>query len=293
MRRRVATIGFFDGVHLGHLCLFRQVADLAESVGAERVVVTMWPHPRAVLQPESRPKLLTTLDEKLALLQRTGIERVEVLPFDLELSRLSARNFMADVLRGRLAIDTLVMGYDHRFGHGGGTMAQYAEWGRELGIEVIQAAPLHGERVSSSAIRRRLEAGEVEAAAAMLGRPYELGGTVVDGYKVGRTLGFPTANVLPQDDKLVPGNGVYAVWAILPDGNCHKGMLNIGKRPTLDGETVSIEVHLLGFSGNLYSQPLRLLFMHRLRDEVRFASLEELQAQLRRDAEEADRLLSQ
>ncbi len=291
MRRKAATIGFFDGVHLGHLCLIQQLKKVAQGIDAGPVIVTMWPHPQAVLQPKSRPELLTTLDEKLDLLHRSGVGRVEILPFDLELSSLSARVFMADVLRGRLGIDTLVMGYDHRFGHGGGTMAQYAEWGRELGIEVIQAVPLQGEHVSSSAIRRRLEAGEVEAAAAMLGRPYELGGTVVDGYKVGRTLGFPTANLLPQEGKLVPRNGVYAVWVILPDDTRYKGMLNIGNRPTLDGETVSIEVNLLGFNGDLYHQPLRLLFMHRLRDEVRFASLEGLQAQLRRDAEEADRLL--
>ena len=292
MSRRIATIGFFDGVHLGHRFLIGQVLDIAQKNGAESLIVTMYPHPRAIVQPGFQPQLLTTLDEKLNLLKKTGISKVEVLQFDKEMSRLSARDFMEQVLHEKLGIDCLVMGYDHRFGHGGGTMEQYREWGKGLGIEVLQMEAFSSEYVSSSAIRKLLLQGNVEKAAKLLGRPYELCGNVVDGYKVGRTIGFPTANLCPEKGKLIPAPGVYAVWAILPDGRRFKGMLNIGNRPTLDnGDGISIEVHLLHFKGDLYNKPLRLLFGNRVRDEHCFGSLEELQLQLRQDAVSAELLL--
>ncbi len=292
MNRRVATIGFFDGVHLGHLCLIRQLKEVAQDVGAESIIVTMWPHPRFVLQPESCPELLTTLDEKLNLLRQSGVDRVEVLPFDLSMSRLHARDFMKNVLCARFGINRLLMGYDHQFGHGGGTIMQYAQWGKDVGIETIHAAPLAEEHVSSSTIRQLLKEGRVEKASALLGRPYELGGMVVDGFKVGRKLGFPTANILPQDAKLVPAKGVYAVWVVLPDGARYKGMLNIGNRPTLDnGTQVSIEVYVLDFKGDLYHQTLQLIFITKLRDEIRFHSLDDLKMQLCRDVLAVNRLL--
>lgn len=292
MSRRIATIGFFDGVHLGHRFLIKQIQDMAAKHEAESLIVTMYPHPRAIVQPGFQPQLLTTLDEKLNLLQKTGISKVEVLQFDKEMSRMSARDFMEQILHEKLGIDCLVMGYDHRFGHGGGTMEQYREWGKKLGIEVLQMEAFSGEYVSSSAIRKLLLQGNVEKAAKLLGRPYELCGNVVDGYKVGRTIGFPTANLQPEPEKLIPAPGVYAVWVILPNGDRYKGMLNIGNRPTLDnGDGISIEVHLLHFKGDLYNQPLRLLFGNRVRDEHRFGSLEELQLQLRQDAVSAELLL--
>lgn len=292
MSRRIATIGFFDGVHLGHRFLIKQIQDMAAKHEAESLIVTMYPHPRAIVQPGFQPQLLTTLDEKLNLLQKTGIHKVEVLQFDKEMSRMSAQDFMEQVLHEKLGIDRLVMGYDHRFGHGGGTMEQYREWGKELGIEVLQMEAFSDEYVSSSAIRKLLLQGNVEKAAKLLGRPYVLSGKVVDGYKVGRTIGFPTANLQPEPEKLIPAPGVYAVWAVLPDGNRYKGMLNIGNRPTLaNGDGISIEVHLLDFKGDLYNQPLKLVFGSRIRDEHRFGSLEELQTQLRQDALSAKLLL--
>ena len=212
MSRRIATIGFFDGVHLGHRFLIGQVLDIAQKNGGESLIVTMYPHPRAIVQPGFQPQLLTTLDEKLNLLKKTGISKVEVLQFDKEMSRLSARDFMEQILHEKLGIDCLVMGYDHRFGHGGGTIEQYRGWGKELGIEVLQMEAFSGEYVSSSAIRKLLFEGNVEKAAKLLGRPYELCGNVVDGYKVGRTIGFPTANLCPEKGKLIPVPGVYAVW---------------------------------------------------------------------------------
>ena len=164
--------------------------------------------------------------------------------------------------------------------------------GKRAGIEVLQMEAFSDEYVSSSAIRKLLLQGNVEKAAKLLGRPYVLSGKVVDGYKVGRTIGFPTANLQPEPEKLIPAPGVYAVWAVLPDGDRYKGMLNIGNRPTLDnGDGISIEVHLLDFKGDLYNQPLKLVFGSRIRDEHRFGSLEELQTQLRQDALSAKLLL--
>ena len=292
MSKKVATIGFFDGVHKGHRFLIRQLLDSAIEKDAESMVVTMSPHPRSVLQPGFQPMLLTSLEEKVNLLHNAGIEHVEVLPFTRELSALTAKAFMENILSKQLQISTLIMGYDHRFGHGGGTFEEYMAWGKETGIEVVLAKQFPNEHVSSSAIRKLLAAGDVEKASVMLNRPYELCGRVVDGYKVGRTLGFPTANLQADGDRLVPGSGVYAVWVELPDGKRFKGMLNIGRRPTLaNGDGVSIEVHLLHFSGDLYNLSLKVFFMNKLREECRFGSLEELKAQLQQDALCAEQLL--
>lgn len=292
MSKRIATIGFFDGVHLGHRYLIGQVLDAAHRHEAESLVVTMYPHPQAIVNPGFQPQLLTTLDEKMCLLHEAGIDHVEVLRFDSAMSRLSAYDFMDQILHQKLGVDILAMGYDHRFGRGGGTADQYQEWGSAVGIEMLHMNPLPGEHISSSAIRKLLMKGDVAMASRLLGRPYELCGNVVDGYKVGRKIGFPTANLQPESEKLIPATGVYAVWVMLPDGQRCKGMLNIGNRPTLaNGDGISIEVHLLRFDGDLYNQPLKLLFVSRVRDERCFGSLEELQSQLRQDALYADDLL--
>ena len=288
----VATIGFFDGVHRGHLCLIQQLLDEAKDRGLSSMLVTFDRHPRTVVSPGHVPVLLTTLEEKEQLLRQTGVNEIVVLPFTLEMSRLSARTFMEQVLRKELNVRVLVLGYDHVFGHGGGSLNDYMRWGEETGIEVVRAHELADVMVSSSKCRRMLEQGDVNGAREMLGRSYTLSGEVVRGFHVGHELGFPTANVQPDADKLLPANGAYAVWVTLEDGSRHGGMLNIGNRPTIgNGETVSIEVNLMDYEGDLYGQRITVTFEQRLRDEQRFASRDELMNQLALDEAQARRFL--
>lgn len=289
---RVASIGFFDGVHRGHLCLIEQLRDEAGRRGMGSLLVTFDRHPRTVLSPSQVPPLLTTLEEKERLLRETGVSEIAILPFTLELSRLSAREFMEQVLRRELGVEVLILGYDHAFGHGGGSLDDYVRWGRETGIEVVRAHELSSLMVSSSKCRRLIEEGDVRGAAEMLGRFYTLSGEVVRGFHVGHELGFPTANLQVDAEKVMPRNGAYAVWATLADGERHGGMLNIGTRPTIgNGETTSVEVNLLDYDGNLYDQRLTVEFVARLRDERRFDSRSELMSQLALDEVAARELL--
>ena len=289
---RVASIGFFDGVHRGHLCLIEQLRDEAGRRGMGSLLVTFDRHPRTVLSPSQVPPLLTTLEEKERLLRETGVSEIAILPFTLELSRLSAREFMEQVLRRELGVEVLILGYDHAFGHGGGSLDDYVRWGRETGIEVVRAHELSSLMVSSSKCRRLIEEGDVRGAAEMLGRFYTLSGEVVRGFHVGHELGFPTANLQVDAEKVMPRNGAYVVWATLADGERHGGMLNIGTRPTIgNGETTSVEVNLLDYDGNLYDQRLTVEFVARLRDERRFDSRSELMSQLALDEAAARELL--
>lgn len=291
----VATVGFFDGVHLGHQYLFRQVRALAADQGYAALAVTFDRHPRQVLSADYRPKLLTTLPEKLDLLAASGLDACAVLRFTPAMAALTSGAFMSRYLVGAFGARSLVVGYDHHFGSDtGATLADYQAEGRAQGLEVVPAPAFSTAEftVSSSTVRRLLEGGNVERATQCLGRPYALAGTVVEGRHLGRDIGFPTANLRPSDPgKLVPGRGVYAVEATV-DGHTYGAMLNIGWRPTLaDGRGPTIEAHLFGFSGDLYGRGLTLRFFHRLRDEQRFDSLESLQAQLRTDAARCRRLL--
>lgn len=289
---RVASIGFFDGVHRGHLCLIEQLRDEAGRRGMGSLLVTFDRHPRTVLSPSQVPPLLTTLEEKERLLRETGVSEIAILPFTLELSRLSAREFMEQVLRRELGVEVLILGYDHAFGHGGGSLDDYVRWGRETGIEVVRAHELSSLMVSSSKCRRLIEEGDVRGASEMLGRFYTLSGEVVRGFHVGHELGFPTANLQVDAEKVMPRNGAYAVWATLADGERRGGMLNIGTRPTIgNGETTSVEVNLLDYDGNLYDQRLTVEFVARLRDERRFDSRSELMSQLALDEAAARELL--
>ena len=289
---KVGSIGFFDGVHRGHLCLVEQLKDEARRRGMKSLLVTFDRHPRTVVSPGHVPTLLTTLEEKERLLRATGVDEIAVLPFTQELSRLTAREFMEMVLRRELNVGTLVLGYDHAFGHGGGSWEDYVRWGHETGIEVVRAHELPSLMVSSSKCRRALEDGHVEEAAEMLGRPYSLSGEVVKGFHVGHELGFPTANLMPDEEKLIPAHGAYAVWAVLADGSRQAGMLNIGNRPTIgNGETVSVEVNLLDYEGDLYGQRMTIDFIGRLRDERRFSNRDELVAQLNEDKRRAEEIL--
>lgn len=288
----VATVGFFDGVHRGHRYLIEQVRDEARRRGMEAVVVTFDRHPREVLRSDYRPQLLSTLDEKLGLLGRTGIDRCVVLPFGTAMASLTAREFMERVLLEGIGVRTLITGYDNRFGHNRCEgFDDYVRYGREMGIDVVRGLPfgLNGVNVSSSIIRSFLQEGEVAMASLCLGYPYMLTGSVVGGEQVGRGLGFPTANLRPAGEHpLIPAPGVYAVRVTLPE---HDGLLpamtNIGCRPTFGGTGQTIETHIFDFSEVIYGQPMSVSFVERLRKERKFRNAAELAAQLRKDAEAA------
>ena len=285
----VATIGFFDGVHRGHQFLIKQVCDEAKASGMESAVITFDEHPRKVLHQDYQPRLLSTLEEKLILLSRTGIDNAVVLHFDREMAGLSAHDFMEKVLRDRLNVKKLIIGYDNRFGHNRAEgFDDYVRMGHEMGIEVIQsqAFSLAGVNVSSSYIRKLIEKGELELANKCLGYPYAIYGKVVSGYQEGRKLGFPTANLdLSGSGQLVPANGVYGVKVRLQDSmQYRRGMMNIGTRPTFNGKNLSIEAYIFDFSGDIYGQTLVAAFIHRIRDEHKFDSAEELAEQMRNDA---------
>lgn len=287
------TIGFFDGVHRGHRYLLQQLEALAETNHLSAVAVTFDCHPRQVICENFVPSLLTTQEEKLTLLSETFRGEVVVLPFTRELSTLSAKEFMQSVLREKLNAEFLLMGYNHRFGHGGGTPEEYAAWGRETGIKVCQAEALAGEKVSSSKIRNLISLGNIDKANEMLGYPYFLTGRVTDGKHIGRKIGFPTANLLLPEQKLLPTCGVYAVWVITPDGTKQGGMLCIGHRPTLEiNGDISVEVHIFDFNGNLYGKQIRLYIIGKLREERHFTSLDALRLQLTDDAAAAREMIS-
>lgn len=294
----IATIGFFDGVHLGHRHLIDTMISEGRQMGQETMVITFNCHPRQVVQPEWRPQLLTSLDEKLSLLKATGVNRCHVLHFDREMASLSAHDFMRDVLKGQLGVTTLITGYDNRFGHDRlEGFDDYVRYGKEMGLNVMRGDELTvGDvNVSSSSIRRMLAEGHLVEATRCLDRYYTITGKVVEGEQIGRTIGFPTANISPNDClKLIPANGVYAAEAYIDsEGECigddsvsnkkFKAMVNIGHRPTFDGKKDTIEAHLLNFSGNLYGHTLTIAFKERIREERRFRSPEELITQIRED----------
>lgn len=306
MQPTVATIGFFDGVHMGHEHLIRQVSEIAAIRHMEAAVVTFPVHPRQVLQPDFRPQLLTTSEEKLTLLQhyiprnaeekaellrdnRPFLDRCIMMEFTPEVARLTAREFMLR-LRDEYDVRILVTGYDHRFGHNRSEgFKEYAAYGEELGMEVIRAqAYLHNKQlISSSYIRQLITEGDMEKAGVFLGADYFLQGTVVGGHHVGCSLGYPTANLrINSPLKLVPADGVYAVQVQIDhEPGHHIGMMNIGHRPTLDnGSDRSIEVHILDFTGNLYGHHLLLRFASRIRSEQKFDTLDALTRQLAKDA---------
>ncbi|MBP5257187.1 MAG: riboflavin biosynthesis protein RibF [Prevotella sp.] len=292
----VATLGFFDGVHLGHRHLISQVLTLSGQQGMESMVVTFRNHPREALHSDYQPQLLTTYDEKMVLLSKTGIDHCVVIDFNEQWAAMAARDFMADILSERLGVKTLVMGYDHHFGRGGqDSPDDFRRYGEETGIEVIRATPLEmdGCNVSSSLVRRELKMGCVSRAASFLGYPFTIMGVVVRGYGEGRRIGFPTANIRLTDTRqMVPASGVYAVRVRLAnDVHFFNGMMNIGTRPTYDGHETTLEVHLFNYLGNLYGETLLVSFVERIRDEQRFSSPEELADQLHSDADKVAEVL--
>ncbi len=291
----VATIGFFDGLHKGHKFLINQVKSIATEENKISAVITFPVYPRKVLHPDFNPELLSTLEERMEHLQEIGIDECFLIPFTFELSQLSAYDFMFKVLVRQCNVSTLVIGYDHRFGHNRSEdFNDYVRFGEKLGIEILQAKALQlGDVVvSSSVCRSFLLSGEVEKAAECLGYFYGLSGYVISGYKVGRTIGFPTANLRIIDkNKLIPARGVYAVKVFLR-GVVYKGMLNIGSRPTIDnGNELSIEVNILEFSGDIYQEFLRIEFVSLLRKEIKFSSVKCLVEQLHKDRAIVERII--
>ena len=289
-----ATIGCFDGMHRGHACLISQVCGIAEELGLESGLITFPVHPRQVMQTGYRPELLTCLAQKVELMQSSGADWCILLPFTHELSLLSAREFMT-LMRDRFCVRALVVGYDHRFGHNRSEgVEDYMRYGEELGIRVFRADALteDGVSVSSSVIRRLLKEGDVAAANRFLGYRYYLNGIVEGGYRVGRTLGFPTANLRPScSEKLIPALGVYAVYAYI-DGKRFAAMLNIGCRPTFTNcGVITIEVNILDFSGDIYDRQLRVELVERLRPERKFASADALVRQIAEDKLRTEHLL--
>lgn len=288
------TIGNFDGVHLGHRFIFRKLVEEAHREGRPAVAISFDPHPKMVLHPERRPfYLITTLTEKIDLLADQGLDAFILIPFSLEYARTSAEAFVRETLWGKLRIGRLLIGHDYTFGRNReGNEAFLIEAGRRLGfaVEVINAHCIGQTVISSTKIREALLAGEVRFAATLLGRPYNLGGPIVPGHHRGVQLGYPTANIAP-DKELVPARGVYAVQLLLK-GNRHDGVLNIGFNPTFADQKQSIEVFILEFQQDIYGEFLEILFIDRIRDEVRFESPEELIAQIGRDVDQARQILA-
>jgi len=294
----VATMGFFDGVHKGHRFLIDETKRIAIQKGMPSMVISFWPHPRTVLQTNYCPQLLTDRFEKEELLLKSGADYIRTLTFDEALSAMPARQFMEEILLQELHVKTLVIGFDHRFGNNrSDDFESYCRYGKEIGMEVIQATPFSmddtgQEIISSSYIRRHILAGRMAEANAALGYIYEVIGTVVGGHQIGRQIGFPTANIEPLDSfKLLPAFGVYAVWTEVK-GKRYKGMLDIGRRPTLHKDSdVTIEVHILDFQGDLYQQVIKVGFVERFRADVAFPDVDALVAQLVDDRKYVDTLL--
>lgn len=284
----VVTVGTFDGVHVGHQALVRYLVRRAEEQGGCSVVVTFNPHPREVVRSEAVP-LLTTVEERAAVLERLGVDRFILIEFTKVFSLLSPEAFVEDVLVAQVGLKEIVIGYDHGFGRGRQGDAELLE---RLGaqhnftVDVIPAQEVAAHVVSSSEIRQLLESGDVKRATEMLGRYYELTGTVIHGDQRGRTIGYPTANIIVSNPrKVVPMQGVYAVQVtILGETTAHGGMMNIGQRPTFDGDGIHLEVHLFDYDGDLYERELRVEFVERIRDESKFSGVEALVEQLSRDA---------
>ena len=287
---KVATIGFFDGVHLGHNYLLEQLKTEAQQRGMQSVVVTFANHPRLFFDPNCALKQLTLSDEKVELLKQKGVDEVVMLQFDDKLSKLTSREFM-QLLVENYGVKVLLMGYDHRFGSDRSTsFDEYIAYGKQLGLEIKRCDGFSESEVmvSSSKVRRALELWDIPLANKFLGYKYFIKGRVVEGQKIGRQIGFPTANLQIDSLKLIPSDGVYVVEVVVR-GKEYRGVLNIGTRPTVSGDKRTIEVHIIGYEGvELYGEELELRFLRFLRHEQRFSSLEDLREQIRKDFNRAN-----
>lgn len=282
MRKKAAVIGSFDGVHLGHAAVLSTLRNEAEARNLEPIAISFDRHPLSLIDPSRAPEAITSLQKKEELIRKAGVSPV-ILPFDENLRATTAADWIR-FLKDSFDVELLVVGYDTTFGSDGlsYSISGYRNLGKENGIEVIEAPFVAG--ISSSAIRKAVAEGMVEHAAEMLGRNFQLNGIVVGGNRLGRTIGFPTANLLPAPGIVIPANGVYAARAILTDGKHIGAMVNIGTRPTImRGDDRTVEAHLIGWEGDLYGKNLTLAFVSRLRDEIRFNSIDALRRQLEED----------
>lgn len=292
----VLTVGTFDGVHEGHKVLIKSVVERANEISARSVIVTFDPHPRDIINPGlDGIKLLSTLSERCELLADLGIDEMIVIPFDRDFSLLSSEEFIRDIIFKKIGVREFIIGYDHQFGKDReGTIETVRSLGKELGFRanVITRQEVENQTVSSTSIRKALQdEGNVEKATKFLGRHYILHGTVVHGDKRGGSIGFPTANIhVDQTKKVVPKKGVYAVW-IRVDGEYYPAMMNIGKRPTFEGEHLTVEVHIFEFDQDIYGKEVQTQFVKRLRDEKKFSGIDELKNQLERDKSKAEKIL--
>ena len=287
----VVTSGTFDGVHLGHQKILGRLKELAARKQGETVLLTYWPHPRLILQPEDNSlRLLTTLTEKVKLLEELGVDHLIILPFTKELSQMSSEEFIREILVEKVQTKTLVIGYDHKFGKNREGSFEYLKSHSHLfgfDMEEISRQDVDDLAVSSTKIRTALAQGDISTASKYLGRPYFLSGQVVKGQQIGRSIGFPTANIQVVDKyKLLPRDGAYAVYAEV-GAIRYKAILNIGDRPTVDGKKKTIEAHLIDFDGDVYGQELSIHFQEFLREEEKFENLDALKNQLVIDRERA------
>jgi riboflavin kinase/FMN adenylyltransferase len=287
-KKSVVTIGTFDGVHIGHKKILEKIIQSAQELDCESIVLTFFPHPRMVLQESADVKLLNTIDEKINLLDQIGIDNLIIHPFDKEFSRLSAEEFVKEVLVDKLNIQKIIIGHDHRFGRNRtANIDDLILFGEEYHFEVeqISAQEINDNAVSSTKIRNAILEGNISLANDYLGYNYFFTGEVVKGKQLGRTIGFPTANIhITEDYKLIPKNGVYVVKSKL-EGTLYFGMMNIGNRPTVDGKTQTIEVHFFDFQKDIYNNVLTVEIMKFIREEHKFESLEVLKNQIQKDKE--------
>ena len=295
LENAVVTSGTFDGVHLGHQKILNRLNEVAFETKGESVVITFYPHPRSVISPDNKTiNLLSTLDEKIELLEKSGVNHLVIIPFTREFSELSSEEFIQKILIDTIGTKTLVIGFDHRFGKNREGGFDYlkenkARYGFE--IEEIPRHDLENIGISSSKIRKALHEGDVPTAHHFLGRNYSVSGVIVKGKQLGRTIGFPTANIQVREiAKLIPADGVYAVKVYYRE-NEFGGMLNIGNRPTVDGTYKTIEVNIFDFDREIYGENLTIEFIKKIRNEQKFNGLEELKAQIARDKETCKALL--
>jgi riboflavin kinase/FMN adenylyltransferase len=289
-KKTILTLGTFDGVHIGHKKILERITQNTENGKYESLVLTFFPHPRMVLQEKSEIRLLNTIDEKIKLLEATGIENLIVHPFDESFSRLTAEEFVRSILVEKFQIQKIIIGHDHRFGRNRtANIDDLIAFGIEYGFEVeqISAEEIQDVSVSSTKIRKALNEGNMALANEYLGYNYFLNGTVVKGKQLGRTIGFATANIqIEQDYKLIPKIGVYVAKAVVNNETVY-GMMNIGFNPTVNGEKQTIEVHLFNFDKDIYDQNIEVALLHYIREERKFASLDALKAQLNQDQAES------
>jgi riboflavin kinase / FMN adenylyltransferase len=289
-KKTILTLGTFDGVHIGHKKILERVIQNTENKEYESLVLTFFPHPRMVLQEKSEIRLLNTISEKIDLLEKIGIENLVIHPFDESFSRLTAEEFVKTVLINQFHIHKIIIGYDHRFGRNRtANIDDLIAFGQQYGFEVeqISVQEIDAISVSSTKIRKALSEGKMALANDYLGYDYFLTGTITEGKKLGRTIGFPTANLkIDEDYKLIPLNGVYVVKSVLNE-ETHFGIMNIGYNPTVGNDRLSIEIHFLDFNSNLYNQKIAVSILHYIRPEQKFDSIELLKEQIEKDKNSA------